>query len=417
MFRVPVLLPLLFLTAALFAQAPTQIFPVTNTNDDGAGSLRSAIDEANALCGDLDACTIVFRIPATGPWHTIRPERPLPAVRAARLVVDGTSQTAFGGDTNPDGPEIELSGVRLLEGSGLEFATACGASIRGLAINGFPANGIVAGLRPCAQSSFPMGRIEFNYIGTDPTGTVAVPNFRGIWAVTPPALNFHWFISDNVISGNTASGIFVGSGPQDIRRNTIGLNAKRNAPLGNGASGVAVLAAGSGTDIDDNYIGFNRHFGVALGQGTQKVAMTGNSFQGNHQLAIDYNMDGVSPTGVVSIPTITSVRYEDGKTIIEAESNSDLAIFPRMNFYANDAPDPSGYGEGQYALGWVHARSDDRTKFTFVHPGDLRGKWVTATATKVNYYGFARKPGISTNGEWQGFIMTTSEFSRAVEVK
>jgi hypothetical protein len=403
----------LLFTLAGAAQTPARRIVVTNTNDDGSGSLRAAVDEANASCMPSEACVIAFEIAGPGPWHTIRVLRPLPPVLALRAYIDGATQTAFGGDTNPLGPEIELDGSALDAGSGLELA-ACAGVIRGLAINGFPANGIVLDGMQCRNGIG--GGVFDSYIGCDPTGTRAKPNFRGVWVLSRAgSIYFDWTVQNNVIGGNTASGVFVASGPQIIRRNKIGITPKLDGPLANGASGVAVLAAGSGTDIDDNYLAFNHHFGIGIDGNATKVSMTGNSFQANRQLGIDWNMDGVSPAARVNIPTITSARYENGVTILEATVDDDLGTFPRASFYANDAPDPSGFGEGQYSLGWVHSERDRHT-FRLVHPGDLRGKWVTATATHVFYYGWVLGP-IGTLGEWQGFVTTTGEFSRAVEVR
>jgi hypothetical protein len=401
----------------LFAQVPMiHTIAVTNTNDDGSGSLRAAIDEANASCNGRDFCRIVFRIEGTQPWYTIRPTRPLPSLRVNNIQIDGASQEAFGGNRNPIGPEIELNGSLQPDGNGLHVQS-CQSSVNGLAINGFAGNGVLIETRTCDPMSI-SGWLGANYIGTDPRGETAVPNTRGVWVESPAgALNFHTTIADNVISGNRRSGIFVASGPQKITRNIIGLNATHTAGLSNGASGVAVLVEGSGTDIDDNFIGFNHHFGVGLAQGTKKVSLSGNSFQANWQLAIDYGMDGVSPQGAVAIPEITRVTYADGVTTIEAVTDTRLGTFPRLFFYANDAPDPSGYGEGQYALGMSMLSGSEERTFVFRYPGDLRGKWVTATAMHVHYYGFLRDPGPGKNGEWQGFVTTSSEFSRAVEVK
>ena len=52
-------------------------------------------------------------------------------------------------------------------------------------------------------------------------------------------------------------------------------------------------------------------------RGTQNVAFIGNSFQANHQQAIDWGLDGVASEQEAFIPEITSVRYENGVTFIE----------------------------------------------------------------------------------------------------
>jgi len=88
-----------------------------------------------------------------------------------------------------------------------------------------------------------------------------------------------------------------------------------------------------------------------------------------------------------------------------------VRAFVNVNLYANDAPDPSGYGEGQYFLGVASAKPGSGT-FTFRHPHDLRGKWVAATQTQINYYGFLRAQGTDHLA-----FSTTSEVSRAVEVR
>ena len=84
---------------------------VTTTRDGGAGSLRAAILAANQRAGS----TISFAIPRSdaglrrGVW-TILLRRSLPPLSAARITIDGTSQTRFGGNTNLTGPEIEIFG-------------------------------------------------------------------------------------------------------------------------------------------------------------------------------------------------------------------------------------------------------------------------------------------------------------------
>ncbi|PIV58370.1 MAG: hypothetical protein COS14_09945, partial [Bacteroidetes bacterium CG02_land_8_20_14_3_00_31_25] len=89
-------------------------FVVTNTNDAGAGSLRQAITNTNAYPGSH---TINFNILTTdagynssqGIW-TISQTSTLPIITHSNVLIDGTSQTIFAGNTNIYGPEIMLDG-------------------------------------------------------------------------------------------------------------------------------------------------------------------------------------------------------------------------------------------------------------------------------------------------------------------
>src|SRR6185312_6803497 len=91
-----------------------------------------------------------------------------------------------------------------------------------------------------------------NFIGTDPTGTIALPNRAdGIWMnsggnfignVTPD--------TRNVISGNGRYGIVIVPGSTSPDSNTIfanyvGTNRTGDAPLGNFADGIAITAGSS----------------------------------------------------------------------------------------------------------------------------------------------------------------------------
>ena len=398
--------------------ATFRTFYVTNRNDAGDGSLRSAIDAANVRCGFVP-CKVAFRIDGPGPWQTIRPESPLPAATGVNLSIDGRTQTAFFGDTNPDGPEIEINGANAGGGaSGIELATACSAEVHGLTINGFAANGVLVspGFLSCAPDTADVvRRVAESYIGTDPTGMNAVPNTRGVFLLADAD------VANNVISGNTRSGVFNAAGRHTlISGNTIGLDAKRHGPLGNGASGVYVGRDASGSDVMFNMIGFNHDFGVALH--ADEVAILGNSIQANWQLGIDHGLDGVTPAiaapaayggGTIPMPEITAARFDPatGDTTIEGTVDAQrLTYF--VEVYANDEPDPSGYGEGQYWLGRVDAQDG---RFTFAVHGDWSGKWASATATRYYVFELA-KPPASDGIYGAGFATETSEFGRDVEV-
>ena len=364
-------------------------------------ALRNALSAAGAEC-DHDPCLVAFRIPtATERWHTIRLTSPLEPVRGLNLEIDGTTQSAYFGDTHA-GPEIELDGSALETGDGLRIPSRCGITVRGLTINGFPQNGIaLSDDGGCATEK--TTRIEQNYIGTDPTGTRAVPNERGLFSTS----EHPWTATGNVISGNARSAVYVTRGAGLITRNVIGLNPTHDAPLPNGASGIYLGPDVVGTDINDNYIGFNQHFGVAIDRAAQMVALRGNSFQANGGLAIDWGLDGPESGSPVPAPHIVSAVYADGVTTIQVDADwAKGATFPFVSLYASDTSEENGYAEGQYFLG------EARPRQRFVFAGDLRGKWISATLTRVLYLGWLR-----SDGKTYDLQTTTSEMSRAVRVE
>ncbi|MEZ6129082.1 MAG: LamG-like jellyroll fold domain-containing protein [Planctomycetaceae bacterium] len=108
---------------------PTSTFTtyaVVNTNDSGPGSLRAAIEAANASTGEAYA-VVVFHIPTSDvnfvdvdshlpggdsdpDVFVISPLTALPALTRGNIVINGQSQHGTTGNSNPFGPEIVLSG-------------------------------------------------------------------------------------------------------------------------------------------------------------------------------------------------------------------------------------------------------------------------------------------------------------------
>lgn len=407
-------------------------FYVTTLADDGGGSLRQAILDANANCPGSALCAIAFRIdqPSASQWKTISIVTPLPALTASNIRIDGGTQTGFFGDTNADGPEIEISGGGLVDGDGLVIS-GCGAEVANLTVNGFRRNGISV-FRP-ACVGYPTTELHHLFLGTDPTGSTSRPNTqRGLGVLVPNGTSFNSAgpsidIHDNVISGNTLSGIFDLSGRLNIWGNRIGVKAHSDEPLPNGASGIFIGTGGYGSAIGSdilrpvlagNVIAFNRETGVAIANGVYDVSVLGNRIWGNGLLGIDIGLDGPTAStkeefGVsIGVPALTLAHYDpvSKKTILEADVPSVGAI---LSFYASDAPDPSGYGEGQRPIGTPPvALFTIATHFHLEVDGDLTGQFITATNTRSNYIGFAKPEGID-----QGFLTQTSEFSRAIEVR
>ena len=258
-------------------------FTVTNTDDSGSGSFRQAILDANANAG---ADTIEFNIPGAGV-HTITPATALPTI-ADQVLIDGYTQPGSSVNTDPVGTNatllIELDGTSTPFGVGLTLSTA--STIRGLAFNGWSAG--------IGTQSFGGQVITGNFIGTDPSGTTAVPNGTGINVGAGDAtIGGATPAERNLISGNS-HGIYVLVGGTEIRGNLIGTDATGTLALGNTQSGVfCANFNGAGTTIG----------GSAAGEGN---VVSGNSqgivvSQGGTVNVIQGNKIGVSASGNVPL--------------------------------------------------------------------------------------------------------------------
>ena len=143
--RVVVVPALAFLLAVCgsASRLEASIYTVTNTNDGGPGSLRQGITDANAgAC--TSPCVIEFNIPGVAPAggaFVIQPLTPLPWITVSNVTIDGATQTAFGGDTNPAGPEVVIDGISSgLMTTGI-VSDGAGNVIRNLVLNRFAGSG------------------------------------------------------------------------------------------------------------------------------------------------------------------------------------------------------------------------------------------------------------------------------------
>ena len=202
-----------------------QTFVVTSAADTGTASLRSAIHQANLAAGPS---VITFDI-GSGQ-QTIQPKTPYEVI-VKQVLIDGTTQPGYFGQ-----PLIELDGTLLANQTfdiGLEL-DAAGCTVRGLAVNRF-AGGIVIDAGG--------DTLQSNYIGTDVSGTNALPNFVvGIQLFGPRNLIGGTAQgAGNVISGNARNieddeSASSGYGGTLVQGNLIGTNASGTALLSNAAS-------------------------------------------------------------------------------------------------------------------------------------------------------------------------------------
>ena len=262
-------------------------FVVTTTADEGAGSLRQAILDANASAG-LDA--VHFAIPGEAVMvHTIRPRSPLPSVTDP-LTLDATTQPGYAAT-----PLIELDGSAA--GADVDGLTVLArpSAVRGFAINGFSRHGVLV----CAPGRDANVSIERNHIGTDPAGTAARAN-GGAGVVVESVRTLvggRVPLSGDIISGNRLAGIWASSpfdaGPDasSASHNYVGTNRAGDAAVPNGTSGVLV---DSGTFVvERNLISGNLVSGVHV---------TGGSAQPN----LVQNLIGTDATGSSAVPNATA---------------------------------------------------------------------------------------------------------------
>ena len=240
----------IFLGLSLSSYSHGDVFLVTSTSDSGGGSLRQAIVDANA--SSAPSHEIRFQIPASDPGYDswlgvflIEPTSGLPLIRND-VTLDGTTQTAFTGDTNLLGPEVVLDGSQAGGASGV-LISGDNNTIRSLIISGF-VTGIEITYSPDRTSS--NNRLEQNYIGTDSAGTSAVANagngilIRGFGSPCCQAADN--VVEENLISGNRQNGLLLCDAARTlIAGNLIGTDITGLADLGNGGNGIATVCAGS----------------------------------------------------------------------------------------------------------------------------------------------------------------------------
>ena len=383
---------------------------VTNTNNEGAGSLRQALLDARTLC-EAEPCTIDFRVATSDPWVTIRPATPLPEVWGM-VKIDGATQTDFGGDTNPDGPEVEINGSLLKDdGHGLVLRTQCDVSVLDLAISGFPKHAIeLIPDKPLGQcQSF--ARYYYPYIH----GNQLSGNERGVVMSARGGV----FIEDNLITGNRRAGIFLGDGYY--------ATISRNRITHNGASGVFLNVAkglessGGGVDVDENVIAHNGEWGLAR-TSAGFISLTKNSIFDNQSQGIDIGLDnetlnrssdlGTTPNK----PVLFSATYDSGTnaTTVRGRLDSVMLSGTYIDLYASSGLSRWGYPEGETHVG-AKQLLNSRADFEIVVPGDLRGKYITATNTRAQIVGWAKPP--QTHSHETSRPRDTSEFSNAVVVQ
>jgi hypothetical protein len=138
-----------------------------------------------------------------------------------------------------------------------------------------------------------------NLIGTDASGTQAIPNGDGVIVALGPAFNRIGGTEPgeaNLISGNHCLGVSLNGpiGPGNlVIGNLVGTDISGHIALGNVCSGIFVATSDAGTIVEGNLTSGNRDRGIAL-EGDYNFVMS------NH-IGSDINLTGPVPNGAAGI--------------------------------------------------------------------------------------------------------------------
>ncbi len=335
---------------------------VSTTADVGPGSLRAAMYYAT----DHPGSVVKFNILPTDPGYSngvfnIHLTGHLPPLVSNGMVIDGSTQPGFAGqplifvDGSQIIPETFTSNSGLLiysssnqvknisfsgfnwNGLTLEFADATNNTIAGCWL-GLDATGtnaapnayqgilfasgaghnIVGGTNANARNVI-SGNAEYgiwmsdsnttgntvlgNYIGTDASGSVAVPNPGGgigmFYDSVGHVIGGTNALARNIISGNGNAGIWL-SGPgvsnNLVQGNFIGLDAAGGTAIPNTFAGMYVLNGASGNAILNNVISGNYSEGLRISD----AGTTANLVQGNF-IGTDATGTSVVPNGFLGL--------------------------------------------------------------------------------------------------------------------
>jgi hypothetical protein len=241
--------------------APTTIRTVSSLSDSGSGSLRKAIEDANASPG-LDE----IRFAVSNADSPINAQSDLPEITDA-ATLDATTQNGFNNQ-----PIIELGST--FSGSNgttpMIRLTASNSVVRGFIVK--PATFRANIIRIDGDNNF----IEGNFIGTNRTGTASSGDARNGIAVFSAGntIGGATVQARNVISGvtgaNFANGITISGGSNRVKGNYIGTDKSGLNVLGNDGSGVSLTTAASGNvvggeaDTERNIISGNTLSGISV---------------------------------------------------------------------------------------------------------------------------------------------------------
>jgi len=188
----------------------------------------------------------------------------------------------------------------------------------------------------------------------------------------------------NTIAANKSNGVALfdpGTSNNAVLGNSIGTDVSGTVIAGNLGDGVLLSSSVSSDRVADNTIANNAVDGVGLNSTNSGNTIQANSIYNNKgsgdQPRIRFKQRAELPRAHWG-PSATRTR-----AMSSAPPRQPAGSLVTIDFYANTAKDPSGYGQGQFYLGSTNVTAG--SSFQKLLPvGANPGEWISATATSAS---------------------------------
>ena len=283
-----------------------------------AGSVGNAVGTTDPGGGNL--------ISGNGTWGVFitDPGTGLNKVQGNLIGTDATGSTALPNHNN---------GIDILQGATNNTVGGTTAGARNV-VSGNAFEGVLINDPGTSKNV-----VEGDYIGTDRTGTVALPNGAdGVYLGNGATGNLVGGLPNNapynVISGNAANGILIagtGTNGNTIDGNDIGTDVTGTKGLGNRANGVQIQAGATGTYIGAgasgigyrNVISGNAADGIlSAGEGTV-VSFAVIGTDSTTQLALGNGGNGIELATNGSFVQLVTIRNNGAFGIVNTSTGTD----------------------------------------------------------------------------------------------
>ncbi|MBP7827253.1 MAG: right-handed parallel beta-helix repeat-containing protein [Verrucomicrobia bacterium] len=344
----------------------------------GAGNVFSGNHLYGAVLQNASSNSVQANYLGTGPTSTTRLGRQI-----AGLVLDQAGGNAIGG-FSPGSGNV-MSGNEMgasLTGRGTSnnvfYGNFIGTDASGMVAVRNQADGIRIGLNPGAA-----GSPQNNRIGGMEAGAGNLISANGITGIYLTNAHNNWILGNQI--GVRSDGAALGNAAHGIE-----MEACNNITVGDAATGGGNIIAHAGNVPFD-------YSGVRIRSG-EKNAVVGNAIFSNSGLGIGLGVKAAGRTVLVNdvcdtdtganrlqnYPVLASALTDGQSLVLQGYLNSAPNRVYALHFYASPAPNPTGYGEGQFYLGTLTHTAGNLCSNAFrvslaqaVTPG-----WViTATAT------------------------------------